>query len=227
LNALDALCRFSFVQSLSEWAKQELREQGVVTMVAPHTSLLKKGDDVGGVFLVCHGAIRVFYIDQRGRQGTLYRVGAGQACFFSLECTMRGGPYPAWAESEEQPTQFVKVPQQLFRQVYAQESAIGQFTYDALSSRVVQLMGVIEQSASLAIEQRVATLLLSLADREGHVTCSQARLAEHLGSVREVVVRTLRTFREQGLITTQRGLIVIEDSRRLKELAAHPNNSSD
>lgn len=219
MNAVEALGGFSFLRDLSNETRQALRAQGLVTMVAPHTSLLKKGDEVGGVFLVCHGAIRVFYIDPRGRQGTLYRVSAGQACFFSLECTLRGGSYPAWAESEEQPTQFVKIPAQLFKQAYAEEPALRQFTYDALSCRILSLMAVIEQSASLAIEQRVAALLLSLADGEGRVTCSQARLAEHLGSVREVVVRTLRTFREQGLVTTRRGAVQLEDAHRLKHLA--------
>jgi len=224
LNADEALARFSFWPSLSEGAKQELRVRGVAAMVAPHTTLLHKGDEVGGVFLVTQGVVRVFYIDRRGRQGTLYRVDAEQACFLSIECTMRGGPYPAWAESEAHLTQLVKVPQVLFRSLYSSEPAIRAFTYDALSSRVLQLMSVVEQSASLALEQRTAVLLLSLADDTGRVTCSQTRLAEHLGSVREVVVRTLRAFRELGLLTTGRGTIQIEDTCRLKELAglSHP-----
>ena len=188
-------------------------------MVAPNTPLLKKGDEVGGAFLVNYGVIRVFYVDKRGRQGTLYRVEPGQACFLSLECSMRGSLYPAWAESEDEPTQFVRIPSDLFNTLYAQEASIQKFTYDSLASRVLQLMAVLEQSATLAIEQRTAGLLLNLADAEGRIAASQARLAEHLGSAREVVARTIRSLREYGLIETRRGVVQIVDVPCLRKLA--------
>lgn len=219
MNALDALARFSFFDSLSESAKEALRRESVLKMVAPNTPLLQKGDEAGGAFFVSYGVIRVFYIDKRGRQGTLYRVEPGQACFLSLECAMRESLYPAWAESEDEPTQFVRIPSKLFKTLYAQESGIQQFTYDSLASRVLQLMAVVEQSATLAVEQRTAGLLLNLADADDRVLASQARLAEHLGSAREVIARTMRTFRGYGLIETRRGVVQLLDVRRLRNLA--------
>jgi CRP/FNR family transcriptional regulator len=219
MNALEALSRFPFSDSLSESARQALREQATVKMVAPHTPLLQKGEECGGAFLVTYGTIRVFYIDKRGRQGTLYRVATGEACFLSLECAMHGTPYPAWAESDGEPTQFIRIPTQLYVALYEAEAAFQRFAYLSLSSRILQLMAVLEESATLAIEQRTAALLLDLADGEGQVTSSQARLAENLGSAREVVARTLRTFRNGGLVETRRGTVRILDKLRLLKLA--------
>lgn len=188
-------------------------------MVAPHAPLLQKGDVTGGALLVSSGAIRVFYIDERGRQGTLYRVSSGEACFFSLECVMRGTPYPAWAEAEGIPTQFVQIPSQLYLALYSTDPGFQRFTYDSLSSRVLQLMAIVEESATLAMEQRTAALLLDLADAEGRVASSQARLADHLGTAREVIARTLRDLRTRGLIETQRGKVKIAQVSSLRKLA--------
>ena len=47
------------------------------------------------------------------------------------------------------------------------------------------------------------------------VSVSQRELAEAVGSVREVVVRTLRDLRESGVISTHRDHIVILDPLRL------------
>ena len=50
---------------------------------------------------------------------------------------------------------------------------------------------------------------------------SQQALAEELGTVREVVVRTLRRFREQGLIEpVGRGRYRVRDADRLARMTA-------
>jgi CRP/FNR family transcriptional regulator, anaerobic regulatory protein len=194
-----------------------LCEQSSVKMVAPTTPLVQKGDVVGGVLLIVHGSVRVFY-NEEGRQGTLYRVTQGQACFLSIECAMRGSPYPAWAESEQTPTQFVRIPDRVYLTLYSEEPSFQRFTYETLSSRLLEMMAVVQRSATLAVGQRTAALLLDLADEAGQVVGSQEELAHHLGTAREVLARTLRSFRTQGLIQTRRGALTILDSERLSEL---------
>jgi CRP/FNR family transcriptional regulator, cyclic AMP receptor protein len=71
-----------------------------------------------------------------------------------------------------------------------------------------------------SIRERVARLLLDLsieerADAGLSVTITQQGLADGVGSVREVVARTLREFRDEGLIATRPGHIQILDEGRL------------
>jgi len=221
MTPLDALGRFEFTAALSPDGRRQLLERATVRMVGPRADLLERGQDAGGVFLVTVGALRVYYLHPRGREGTLYWVEPQQACFLSLECALEQRPYPAWAQSDDSPTQFVMIPAALFRALYESEPALRRFTVQALSSRVHELMNLVEQSATLALEQRAAALLLKLAD-DGVVETSQDRLAAHLGTAREVMARLLRGFRSRGFIETRRGSVTLLDTDGLTALA-HPD----
>ena len=50
------------------------------------------------------------------------------------------------------------------------------------------------------------------------VRLSQQALAEHVGTVREVIGRILRDLKDQGLLATRRDEIVLLDAARLLEL---------
>jgi CRP/FNR family transcriptional regulator len=217
----------AFARALSANAKARLDAEASVRMVGPRTRLLERGDAAGGVFVVTVGALRVYYLHPRGREGTLYWVEPAQACFLSLDCAFTERPYPAWAESDDTPTQFVFIPAPLFRTLHDEEPAMQRFTVDALSGRVHELMNLVEQSATLALEQRAAALLLKLAE-DGCVNTSQDRLANHLGTAREVMARLLRGFRAQGWIETRRGRVLLLAPEALRALAQPtPEDAAD
>ena len=75
------------------------------------------------------------------------------------------------------------------------------------------------------MRERVAHHLVALAaDEPGAVapviTMTQQRLADCVGTVREVVARTLREFRAEGLVVTSGGRVEVLDAARLARVAA-------
>ena len=73
-----------------------------------------------------------------------------------------------------------------------------------------------------SITERLAHILLETAietPRGLSAPLSQAQLAASLGTAREVVSRTLRTMREQGLVATRKGSIDLLDAGRLAALS--------
>ena len=87
-----------------------------------------------------------------------------------------------------------------------------------------RLYGTLEQIAVNAfgsVRQRVAVHLLDLASSQQHVRdclvarVTQQELADAVGSVREVVARVLRDFRQAGVVTTSADAVVIVDAARL------------
>jgi CRP-like cAMP-binding protein len=94
-----------------------------------------------------------------------------------------------------------------------------------LASRVRGLVERLDRQTARSVGQRLATLLLarhaSSAGAPFALAGTQAEAAEELGTVREVLVRTLRQFREAGLVATPtRGRYRVLDAERLRQLAA-------
>lgn len=189
-----------------------------VRQVAPRCPVLHRGDRVDGVYLVVGGSLRVFYIAADGHEATLYRVRPGQTCILALTAAFGSEPYPAWVETEDEALHFVLVPQALFVQLYDAEPSFRSFVFEVLSGRVFELMSKLEELGSLRLEQRLAAFLLETADSSGEVVMSQARLAAHLGTAREVVFRALRVMSEAGLVVTSRGRVRLVDVPGLRRL---------
>src|SRR4051812_4166080 len=79
-------------------------------------------------------------------------------------------------------------------------------------------------------EERIATLLLDLRGRlswaglangEGfHMPMTQQEIADHLGLTLVHVNRVLRRLREAGIVTVQRGVVMVDELARLSQIAA-------
>ncbi len=207
---------FPFLASLSAPARRTLTQLPVRRAPA-RTAVLRRGDDVEGVYLLTSGTLRVYHVTLEGRESTLYWVKPGQTCILALTATFKREPYPAWVETDGEPVSFVVVPERTFRQLLA-ESAFRDFTFEVLSSRVFELMVALEELGSLRVEQRVASFLLRQADATGVVRVSQERLAAHLGTAREVVFRALRSLVARECVTTGRSRIRIVDRETLEHL---------
>lgn len=77
-------------------------------------------------------------------------------------------------------------------------------------------------------EERLATYLLSLSRRfamrnysptQFNLSMSRADIGSYLGIAEETVIRTLTRFQEEGIITSERRLIILKDIKRLAIIA--------
>jgi len=81
---------------------------------------------------------------------------------------------------------------------------------------------LVEELACKGVRERLARVLLEQsvgegAEDNGRVTLTQKELASLVGTRQEVVSRTLRIFRKEGIIRVGRGQITILDRKRLME----------
>ena len=90
-----------------------------------------------------------------------------------------------------------------------------------LSHRLDETLQQMAINAFGSVKQRVASQLLELAttknrsDAQLSAHLSQQELADAVGSVREVVARTLRDLRAAGIVATSTDEVVILDAARL------------
>jgi CRP/FNR family transcriptional regulator len=164
------------------------------------------------------GSLRVYYISAEGREGTLYWIDPGQSCVLALNCLFSGLAYPAWVETDLAETQVAIISGDAYRELYLAEPALQRFTFETLTTRLFELMTLIQETSSLGLEQRVAALLLRRSGEGQALETTHELIAHHLGSSREVVSWVLRNIARSGAIRLSPRSITIVDAVRLHSM---------
>jgi CRP/FNR family transcriptional regulator len=92
------------------------------------------------------------------------------------------------------------------------------YVFRAFANRMQSTMHVLEKVAFQRVEARLAEALLTLA-KDDMVTATQAELASHIGSAREVVSRQLDSFAKRGWVARERGKIMLKNRGALAQIA--------
>jgi CRP/FNR family transcriptional regulator len=176
--------------------------------------------------LVITGVIRVFVTAPDGRTMTIRYCRAGELLgamsLFSDEFTE-----PATKQALVD-TQLLTLCPPTVRTLVHRDPRVASALLIELSERARNFVNEIPGTAFATVRQRVARELLDLASNhpqdsdlspsdELTVHITQQDLADAVGTVREVVVRTLRQLRDSGAVRTERDRIVLLDPAQLTE----------
>ena len=87
------------------------------------------------------------------------------------------------------------------------------------AAAVVTLMGAGFEQMSVRVAQHLLDLAVRAADGQTIANVTHRSLADTVGTVREVVTRVLGDFREQGIVSTRPGRVIVLDPARLATVA--------
>ena len=161
------------------------------------------------------GTIRVTRPLGSGREILLYRVQPGESCILTVSCLLGDAAYPARGVIESD-AHGAALSRDHFIRLIEQSPPVRQFIFRFFGERLARLLELIEQVAFRRLDQRLAALLLA---NSGSVEATHQKLADELGSVREVVSRILEDFQEQRIVQLERGQIRILDRVALERRA--------
>lgn len=208
---------FEPFRSLADESRQLLGEGVVYREFPAATSLLHKGQRTSGAYFVLSGRLRVFSLAPNGSEATVYSIDPGETCVFALNSLFNDLLYPAWVESVAD-TRLAVIPRHVFRQLFADEPVVRDFTMRTLSTLVFRLIRELEEVHAYKLGQRLANLILMRASSTGDLQMTQQQMAYHLGTTREGVARLMRELVAGGLVETRRGTIRIRNASGLAAL---------
>ncbi len=188
-------------------------------MSAPKGTLLHNGDaDCIGVMLVLEGQLRVYMMSEEGKEVSLYRIFQRDMCLFSASCMMDSIQFETFVETDKDTT-FWLIPAFVYKKVMSESAVLANYTNDLLASRFTDVMWLMEQIIFKSMDDRLADFLLSEKTLEGKdtITITHEKIAQHLGSAREVVTRLLKYFQEEGSVSLSRGGVTILDEEKLEK----------
>lgn len=183
--------------------------------------LFEEGTPCRGFPMLVSGEVRVARGHPQGRSLELYRVTPGELCVASTSCLVAGRALVAHGHTA-QPTELALLTPRGFEQ-WLTVPEFRRFVFGIFADRLADLMALAEAVAFQRLDQRLATALLG----QGHLLLTtHQRLADELGTVREIVTRLLKRFERAGWVALGRERIDILDPGALRALAAGAADSA-
>jgi CRP/FNR family transcriptional regulator len=205
-----------FLLSLPRDAADRLLIEAIRIRV-PAGALIEPEGGSPRVIVVVSGLLRAFLRSPDGRQVTVRYVRSGDVAGLLM---VLDGFAPTNIQAMTTAS-VVALRVETLRGLLARDPDVARVCAEELTRQLHQALDDISQQAFLSVRQRIARQLLDLAspgrDRHLIVGVSHQDLADAIGSVREVVARTLHQLKDEGLVASSRDGIVLLDPVRLTE----------
>lgn len=210
-----------FWDSLSEQEKRELAQTSHIQSFTANECIHDANQACIGVFFVLTGSARAYMLSEEGREVTLFRVVEKESCVLSASCVMPLVTFDILVEASEY-TELIVLPSEYFGRLIADNPVIESYTYKQATMRFSEVMWAMQQLLFMRFEKRLAIFLLDEAARTGdkRISLTHEEIARNIGSAREVVTRTIKSFASAGLVESFRGGVVILDRQRLLALSS-------
>jgi len=218
MSEITSLWQLQFPQLASsrDPVVEETLQQARFVRLERETVVFRPGNPCSDYLLLVSGLIRVKITNDHGREIVLYRVEPGQGCVLTTSCLLSRDHYPATGIIEADACALL-LSQRAFDEALASSRDFRQFVFAGLGERLAQVLERIESVALAPIEQRLARVLIDLADGGDEVRRTHQDLAAELGSAREVISRGLSRFAARGWIQAGRGRIRLLEPSALAE----------
>jgi len=179
-------------------------------------TIVLQGDVDAPVFFVVSGAVRTLRTNLDGREQNLIHLAPGAA--FNVSAAFSDAHRSPASAVAIGPTRLLCIAQQDFGRVVGESPEISLAVLRDLSRKVYHLADLVYDLSLRTVRGRLARFLLVQAETPSMrpARWTQQEIAAQIGTVREVVSRTMRAFVKEGLIEMNRQRITIIDADALE-----------
>ena len=210
---------FPIWDKLTATQQERIRSTSILHSVKGGTMLHSGGPDCLGLLLVKSGQLRAYMLSEEGREVTISRFFEMDMCLFSASCVMSNMLFDVFIEAEKDSEVWV-IPACLYQNLMEESLPLANHSHNLITSHLSDVMWLMEQIMWKSFDKRLAKFLLEESALEGtnSLKITHERIANHLGTAREVVTRMLRYFQSEGMVRLTRGTVDITDEKKLRKL---------
>jgi CRP/FNR family transcriptional regulator len=214
-TTVQALRRISLFAGLSDETLARIANVAVRHTYAPGETIILEGDPCRAAYFVAEGQVRVYRLSPAGREQVLVRLRPGQA-FNTVPPFKPHGVNHATVQALT-PVTLYAITCEDFHRLVGKCPEVALAILRDFAGRLDHLTNLVEDLSLRTVRGRLAHFLLEQAEA-GAVTqrWTQEEIAAHLGTVRDMVGRTLRAFADAGLVRMDRQRIVLLDREELE-----------
>ncbi len=184
------------------------------------TCLSGSDDTCAGVFLVRSGTLRVYMLSEDGKDLTLFRLNPGDVCILSASCVLKMIRFEVLIEAETD-CRILVINAGFFSELAERNVWVENFSYKIAAERFSDVMEAIQRIFFMSVDKRLANFLLEEMETRGSdvIAVTHEQIARYIGSAREVVSRTLKSFYVLGAVELSRKGVKIIDKKLLRSMS--------
>jgi CRP/FNR family cyclic AMP-dependent transcriptional regulator len=206
-----------FLGALDEMDRQRVLDIGRQFTFEADQPLWRQGDTHEGIYLIHSGRVRTFYLAPSGREVTL-------AYWFPENFVggpdIFGGERHIWSSSTTQKTSTTFLPGPPLGQLALEHAPIAVAILDALAFKARCYSAMAQMMGTRSATERLKRLVIFLATVYGMnsgdgitiaASLTHTELASLIGSTRQWVTTQFARLEDSGILSYNRGLIVVRD----------------
>lgn len=217
-------------RDLDEAVLEVLAKHSVMKRLQRNEILFLAGEPANGLYVIASGAVRAFRTSSDGREQVIHVEKA--VTTIAEVPVFDNGNYPSTAAAEEETILYFLSKQDVIKTAI-EHPQLALAAARLIASRLRRCAELVETLSLREVGQRLASLLIDEARNNGIETShglkiklrlTHNQLAARIGTVREVVTRTLIRLQEQELIVHDGKNILIPN---LNAVAAYAESNKD
>src|SRR5262245_9521628 len=219
-DVASGLAAIPYLASLPARERADLARRCRVRTFARGAMVFSEGQSAAGVWVVLGGRVRLVRSSPRGREQVLHTESAGAT--LAEVPVFDGGGYVATAVADDH-ARLLFVPGSALLALCRRRPDVAFGIIAVLARRLRGFAALIEDLALRDVTARLSRFIVTQARRTGDdvvdLPGTRDDVAARLGTVRELVSRSLAQLRRAGVISVQGRRIRILDERRLQAWA--------
>ena len=217
-------------QDLSPEEVEMLGQRAPMQTVAAGAIFYSPEDASEVLFILKAGRVRIYRLSIDGKALTTAIIEAGT--IFGEMAILGQGMHDSYAEALT-PCVLYLMSRDDVKHLLLADPRIALRITETLGRRLLEAERRLSDFAFKSLPQRIATLLVTLAEREPprvarwasgpnrmEVPFTHEQLAEMVGTHRETATKVLNDFREQGLVELKRGKVVLLNTNALRTMSS-------
>jgi len=180
--------------------------------------LFNAGDAANGFYYVQAGEVRIFRMDDQGKEVEVVRLNPGD--FFGEAIVFVSDKFPAFAQAVKN-SEVLFFPKKIIFQQIDKDPSIARFFISLLAKKCVILHKRIETLELKTVRQRLVQFILEQSQNQQSdvivLNMKKVELARFIGTISETLSRNLKHMQKDNLIEVFGRNIRVKDSVKLKQ----------
>lgn len=209
-------CKYLFWEKLNEEDKKQFLSGSNFEIYNKNEIIYSPNKKCKGIIKVVSGKCRIYMVSEEGREVALYNLQEGDICTLSASCVIDEVLFEIFMIAEEETklivTNIIDIKKIMENNVFMEN-----FIYKETVTKFSEVIWTMQEMLFVRFNKRLADFLIKN-EKKSIINITHEEIATQLGSAREVVSKTLKSFERHGWIKMARGEISLLDIKSLKNI---------